>query len=206
MKKKNLPNRLTNARIIISLIIMFILLFPFSMLNINFKKFLIEDTIIIDVRMIIVGVLFVIGSLTDYFDGHIARKYNVTSDYGKLMDPIADKMLVNSVLIILSSYGYIHPVVPTIIVLRDMIVTTLRMFLSNEGKVEDAKMGGKFKTSFLMIGITLKLFGNLPFGLMNLKVDDLFIIAGTILSLISGFEYISIYKKYIDNILASKDN
>lgn len=197
MKKKDLPNKLTNLRLILSLIIIIILLFPFSMLNINFKKYLIEDTIIIDIKMIIVGILFIIGSITDFLDGRIARKYNATSDYGKLMDPIADKLLVNSLLIILSSNGYIPAIVPVVVVMRDMIVNALRMFAANNGSVEAAKSSGKFKTAFLMIGIVLKLFGNFPFGLINIAVDDFFIIVGTALALISGFEYALAYRKYI---------
>lgn len=197
MKKKNLPNKLTNIRLIISLIIIFILLFPFSMLNINFKKFLVNDILIIDTKMVIVGVLFIISSITDFLDGYLARKYDCVSDYGKLMDPIADKLSVDSVLIILSSYGYIHPLVPVIVVMRDMIINTLRMFASNAGSVESAKTSGKFKTAFLMLGIIFKLFGNFPFGLINIAADDFFIIAGTILSLISGIEYYLAYKKYL---------
>lgn len=197
MKNEKLPNRLTNLRLILSLVIIFLLLFPFNMLNINFKKYLIDSTLIVDTKMIIVGILFIISSITDYLDGHLARKYNNISDYGKLMDPIADKILVNSVLIILSSYGYIHPVVPVIVIVRDIIINSLRMVAANSGVAEPAGLTGKFKTAFLMIGITLKLFGNLPFGLINIAVDDLFLIAGTLLCLISGYDYIRAYKKYI---------
>lgn len=197
MKNKNLPNRLTNVRLVISLIIIIILLFPFSMLNINFNKYLINDMLIIDTKMIIVGVLFIISSITDFFDGYLARKYDNVSNYGKLMDPIADKISVDSILIILSAYGYIHPVVPVIVIMRDMIINMFRMFASNTGSIEAARTTGKFKTAFLMIGITLKLFGNLPFGFINIAMDDFFIIAGTILSLISGVEYYLAYKKYL---------
>ncbi|MBP3635757.1 MAG: CDP-diacylglycerol--glycerol-3-phosphate 3-phosphatidyltransferase [Bacilli bacterium] len=197
MKNKEFPNKLTNIRLIISFIIIVLLLFPFNMVNINFKKFLVNDTLIIDSKMVVVGILFIISCITDFLDGYLARKYNNVSDYGKLMDPIADKMSINSILIILSSYGYIHPMVPVIIIIRDTVINTLRMFAANSGSVEQAKNTGKFKTTFLMIGITLKLFGNLPFGLINVAVDDFFIIAGTILSLISGFEYYMAYKKYL---------
>ena len=198
MKNEKLPNKLTNLRLVLSLIIIFILLFPFNMLNINFKKYLIDSIIIVDTKMIIVGILFIISSITDFLDGHLARKYNNVSDYGKLMDPIADKILVNSVLIILSSYGYIHPIVPVVVIIRDIIINSLRMVAANSGVAEPAGITGKFKTAFLMLGITLKLFGNLPFGLINIAVDDFFLIAGTILCLISGFEYIKTYKKYLN--------
>lgn len=197
MKNKNLPNRLTNLRIIISIIIIFILLFPFDMINVSFKKFLVNDTLIMDIKMIIVGVLFILSSITDFLDGHLARKYNNVSDYGKLMDPIADKLSVNSILIILAAYGYINAIVPVIVIMRDMIINTIRMFASTGGEVIAAGVTGKFKTAFLMIGIILKLFGNFPAGLINIALDDFFIIAGTILCIVSGIEYYTAYKKYL---------
>ena len=197
MKNKDLPNRLTNIRLVLSLIIIFILLFPFNMLDISFKKYLINSTIILDLKMAIVGVLFIIACITDFLDGFLARKYNNISDYGTLMDPIADKILVNCTLVILSAYGYIHPIAPVIVIMRDIIVNSLRMVAAVSGIAEPAGMTGKVKTLFLMIGITLQLFGNLPFGLINLEADDFFIVAGVILCVISGFEYNKVYKKYL---------
>lgn len=197
MKNKNLPNMLTNLRLVMSIIIIIILLFPFDMINISFKRILINGIIMLDTKMIIVGVLFILSSITDFLDGYLARKYNNVSDYGKLMDPIADKLSVNSLLIILASYGYIHAIIPVIVIMRDMIVNTIRMFANTNGEVVPAGYTGKFKTAFLMIGLTLKLFGNFPFGFINISVDDFFLIAGTILSLVSGFEYYESYKKYL---------
>ena len=95
MKDKNFPNKLTLLRIVISVITLVIMLFPWNMVNISFKRFLVNNTIIIDTKMIIVGVLFVIASITDFLDGYIARKYNLVSDFGKVMDAIADKILIN---------------------------------------------------------------------------------------------------------------
>ena len=199
MKNKKLPNRLTNLRLIISLIIIFIMLFPFNMVGINFKKYLINNTVIVDTKMIVVGILFIISSITDFLDGYLARKYNNITNYGKLMDPIADKILVNSVLIMLSSYGYIHPIVPIIVIIRDIVINSLRMIAAQSGVAEPAGITGKFKTLFLMLGIIFKLFGNLPFELINISIDDFFLVAGTILCIISGFEYIKSYKKYLIN-------
>ena len=197
MKDKNLPNKITIFRIIMAIIMLFILLFPWNMVNVNFKRLLVDKTVIIDSKMIIVGVLFVIASLTDFLDGYLARKYNLVSDFGKVMDAIADKILVNGLLIILCADGYIHPVIPVVIILRDTIVNTLKMVAGNNGNVVAAIKTGKFKTAFLMIGLTLKLFGNLPFSLINIQVDDFFIITATLLSIISGFEYYNMYKKYL---------
>lgn len=197
MKDKNLPNKLTKLRILLAIIILILMLFPWSMVNIDFKRFLINGTLILDSKMVIVGVLFIIASLTDFLDGHLARKYNLVSDYGKVMDAIADKILVNGLLIVLSADGYLHPIIPVVIILRDTIVNTLKMIAGEKDKAVGAIKTGKFKTAFLMIGLTLKLFGNLPFGLINIEVDDFFIITATVLSVISGIEYYNMFKKYL---------
>ena len=199
MKKefnKNIPNYLTISRIIISIIVIVFLLFPFDMMNVSFPKYLIDGAVIIDVKMIIAAVLFVIASVTDFFDGYLARKYNAVSDFGKVTDAIADKILVNGILIILCGQGYITPVIPVIIILRDTVVNTLKMVAGEHGDVVAAIKTGKFKTAFLMIGITLKLIGNFPCGLFNIALDDFFLITATVLSLVSGIEYFNIYKKY----------
>lgn len=193
---KNLPNNLTKLRIVLSIIIIVIMLFPFDMVNINFPKYLINGNAILDVKLLIVAVLFVIASLTDYFDGKIARKYNLVTDYGKVMDAIADKILVNGLLIILCGQGYISPIIPTIIILRDTITNTFKMIAGNNGEVVGAIKTGKFKTAFLMIGLTLKLIGNLPMELINISLDDFCLITATVLSVISGIEYYNLYKKY----------
>lgn len=199
MKKefnKNIPNYLTMARIIISLFVIVFLLFPFEMVNISFKKYLINGSVVIDVKLLIASVLFVIASVTDFLDGYLARKYDAVSDFGKVMDAIADKILVNGLLIILSGQGFITPVIPVIIILRDTVVNTIKMVAGNNGSVVAAIKTGKFKTACLMIGITLKLIGNFPLGLVNVALDDFFLITATVLSLISGIEYFNIYKKY----------
>lgn len=202
MKKefnKNIPNYLTISRIIISLLVIIFLLFPFDMINVSFPKYLINGTIIIDLKMVIAAVLFVIASITDFFDGYLARKYNCVTDFGKVTDAIADKILVNSLLIILSGQGYISPVIPVVIILRDTVVNTLKMVAGEHGNVVAAIKTGKFKTAFLMIGVTLKLIGNYPAGLFNIALDDFFLITATVLSLVSAVEYINLYKKYIIN-------
>lgn len=197
MKDKNVPNKLTKFRIVLSIIILFIMLFPWDMVNISFKRFLINGIIILDTKMVIVGVLFIIASITDFLDGYLARKYKLVSDYGKVMDAIADKILVNGLLIVLTYEGYIHPIIPVIIILRDIIVNTLKMIAGEKEKAVGAIKSGKFKTMFLMVGLTLKLFGNFPFGLINIALDDFLIITATILSIISGIEYYNMFKKYL---------
>lgn len=193
---KELPNNLTKLRIVLSIIIMLLMLFPFDMVNISIPKYLINGTLIIDLKLVICAVLFVIASITDFFDGKIARKYNLVSNYGKVMDAIADKILVNGLLIILTGQGYITPVIPVIIVLRDTVTNTFKMIAGEHGNVVGAIKTGKFKTAFLMVGITLKLIGNFPLGLFGIALDDFCLVTATILAIISGVEYYNLYKKY----------
>ncbi len=185
----NLPNKLSISRIFISLIIIVILLFPFDSIGLAFPQLYINETLPVDSKYLVAGVLFIIGSLTDFLDGYIARKYNLITDFGKLMDAIADKMLVNSVLIILASTGAISAIIPVIVILRDTIVNSIKMLAASKGKVVAAIKSGKLKTACLMVGITLTLFYNLPFELMNLRVADGLLIIATVLSLVSGVQY-----------------
>jgi len=193
----NLPNKLTMVRIFLSVIIIAILVIPFESIGISMYKFYVNESIVVDIKYIISGVLFIIASLTDFLDGYIARKYNLITDLGKMLDAIADKVLVNSVLIILSANGFIHPIIPVIIILRDTIVNSIKMVAGNKGKVVAAIKSGKIKTACLMVGIVLTLFYNLPFELWNLKVSDVLLIIAAVMSIISGVQYYQMNKKYI---------
>lgn len=185
----NLPNKLTMARIFISIIIIAILLFPFDSMGITTTKFFINESLVVDIKYLIAGVLFIIGSLTDFLDGYIARKYNLITDFGKLIDAIADKMLVNSVLIILASTGTINAIIPVVVILRDTVVNSIKMLAASKGKVVAAIKSGKLKTACLMTGITLTLFYNLPFELWNLQVANILLLIATVLSIYSGVQY-----------------
>lgn len=193
----NLPNKLTMLRIFLSIIIIAILVFPFDAMGIRLYTFYVNESIVIDVKYIIAGVLFIIASLTDFLDGYIARKYNLVTDFGKMIDSIADKILTNSVLIILSSSGFIHPIIPVIIILRDTVVNSIKMVAGNKGQVVAAIKSGKIKAACLMVGIVLTLFYNLPFELWNLKVSDFLLVIAAVLSIVSAVEYYQMNKKYI---------
>lgn len=193
----NLPNKITIARIILSLIIVVILVLPFNMLGINIPKLYIDEKLVVDIKYLIVGGLFILASLTDYLDGYIARSRNLVTDFGKMMDAIADKMLVNSVLIILAAQGFIHPIIPVIVVLRDSVVNSIKMIAASKGKVVAAIKSGKIKTACLMVGISLTLFNNLPFELWNLQVDNVLLFIAAIMSLVSCFQYYQMNKDLI---------
>ncbi|MBQ8471887.1 MAG: CDP-diacylglycerol--glycerol-3-phosphate 3-phosphatidyltransferase [Bacilli bacterium] len=190
----NLPNKLTLSRIILTIVMILICLFPFYSIGINFPKLNI-DGLIIDSTYLIAGFIFIIASLTDFLDGYLARKNNQVTDTGKLLDAIADKVLVNSALIILAVRGFIPAIVPVIYVFRDEVVNSLKMDALKKGKVVAAIKSGKIKTASMMIGVTLMFFYNLPFELFNFKVADFLIYFALIMSIVSACEYYNLWKK-----------
>ena len=193
----NLPNRLTISRMILSILIIVVLLggeYIVSLFNIEIPKLFVNESIVINIKYIIAGILFIIASVTDFFDGYFARKYSLVTDFGKLVDAIADKVLVNSVLIILSAQGFIHPIIPVVIIVRDIAVNSIKMLAASKGKVVAAIKSGKLKTACLMVGIVLTLFYNLPFELYNISVSKVLLLVATILSIISGVEYYNLNK------------
>jgi len=195
----NLPNKITMTRIVISILILIILLFPWYQVGFNFPEFVIKGRIIVDLKYIICGVLFVIASLSDFFDGYYARKYKLVTDFGKVMDAIADKILVNGLLIILACNGFISVIVPVIVITRDTFTDAIKAASSKKGKVIGASFAGKAKTMVMMIGITLVMFYNLPFELISssIRVDEAVVLVATLLSVISGIQYYLNCKDYL---------
>lgn len=196
----NLPNKLTVSRVIMAILIIIILLggdYIVSLFGLDIPKLFINEKIVVDLKYIIAGFLFIIASLTDFLDGYIARKYNLVTDFGKLVDAIADKILVNSVLIILAAQGFIHPIIPVIVIIRDSVVNSIKMLAASKGKVVAAIKSGKIKTACLMVGIVLTLFYNLPFELWNISVGKVLLFIATILSITSGVQYFTLNKHLI---------
>lgn len=189
MKKMNLPNKITVARIILSVILLIFLMVPWDQMGVSFPSFTVAGKIVMDLKYIIAGIVFMIASLTDFLDGSIARKRNLVTDFGKVMDAIADKLLVNGLLIILAYEGFISIAIPVIIITRDTIVDSIKMASGNKGKVVAASIAGKAKTVCMMVGLTLLLFYNLPFEIFSIPVDMILIYLATVLSVLSGCEY-----------------
>lgn len=165
---------------------------------------------------LIITILFISACITDAIDGHIARKKNIVTNFGKFMDPLADKFLVNSTLILLvSSPQYWHDIqtattIPVLIVVlmvgRDIAVDGLRLLASKSGEVIAANIYGKIKTVMQMIVIPMILLGGFPYSLITLAGDytDIVNIISTILlgltclmSVISGIIYIIKGKKVL---------
>ena len=193
----NLPNKITITRIVLSIICIVLLIVPLQKFGIDLPPVEVTAAIRVPVKYIICGCLFLLASVTDFIDGHIARKYNLVTDFGKVMDAVADKILVNGVLIALACNGFISVIIPVVIVSRDIFVDSIKMVVGNKVGAVGASKTGKIKTVFMMTGVTLMLFYNLPFEILGLKVADLLIMIATVLSVVSGVEYYVNNKKYI---------
>lgn len=175
----NLPNKLTLFRIV---------LIPF------FIFFM--ETNIVKYSSIWALIIFLIASFTDFLDGYIARKNNLITDFGKLMDPLADKMLVVSALIMFTSQGLINSLFVIIIISRDFIINSIRLLAASEGKVIAADIWGKVKTVFQMIAIIVlllyKSLSGVAFknGLIYIKTaGDILIYIAVILTIVSCVNY-----------------
>ena len=192
----NVPNRITLCIIILSILLLVLIIFPMEKIGIDFPEFKIAN-VIINSKYLICGVIFMIASLTDFLDGYLARKYNLVTDLGKVMDAIADKVLVNGVLIVLAVEGYISVVVPVVIVSRDIFVDSIKMVAGQKSGAVGASKAGKFKTAFMLVGITLLFFQDIPFSLLGVNfVSRTIIMIATVLSVISGIQYVK-NKKYL---------
>ena len=192
----NLPTKLTVSRIIATFIVIIILIFPFYSIGFQWPQFKV-GTIIISLQYIVAGIIFVLASITDFVDGYLARKNNQVTDLGKMLDAIADKILVNSVLIILAYKGMLPIIVPVVTVLRDTFVDAIKMQAASKGKVVAAIKSGKLKTATLMIGTTLRFFYNLPFELIPINVSDFLLLIATVLSVVSGIQYYLLNKELL---------
>ena len=192
----NLPTKITVVRLILTVFIIALLCVPFSYFGFNFPKYDFYG-VSVQLNYIIAGVLFIIASVTDFLDGYLARKNNQVTDLGKMLDAIADKVLVNPVLIVLACNGFIPVIIPVIYVTRDIIVDAIKMQAANGGKVQAAIKSGKYKTAFMMIGISFVFFYNIPFEFINIRVDLGFLYLACILSIISMIEYYNINKHLI---------
>ena len=184
----NLPNKITTFRMICVIFIAILLLIPTD-------GVFVVPFINVSLTSLIAWILFIVASISDFVDGYIARKYQMVTDYGKFMDPIADKLLVNTVLIILSAYGVIPVLCTIIMIARDTIVDAVRMNAVRKNIVVAANIFGKLKTVLQMVALVFLLindFGlstllNLPEGLY---IGQILLYLATIASFASGVIYL----------------
>ena len=135
-------------------------------------------------------VIFILAAITDMLDGKIARKYNLVTNFGKLMDPLADKLLVTSALVCMVQTGVVPGWMVIVILAREFAITGLRSVAASEGVVIAAAWSGKIKTVTQMIAIIFLLIGNWPFELISVPFAQIMLWIAVIMTVYSGAEYI----------------
>lgn len=142
------------------------------------------------------ALLFMVASITDYYDGYFARKYQAVSNMGKFMDPIADKILVTGVLIMLLYQGKVDPWMVLLILSRDTFIGGIRAVAAADQIIIDAKPTGKWKTALQMVGIPALIIGEIEWIPYTAKIGYGLLWISVVLSITSGIEY---YRNYVRN-------
>jgi len=175
----NLPNNLTLVRIAASPVLIFLLYFPGRLACLSAMC------------------LFIAASLTDIFDGLLARRFNMVTTMGKFLDPLADKILVACALVMLSSLGWAEPWVVAAIICREIIVTGLRAMAADQGVIIAADAFGKLKTFLQSLAICPLLLHYPWFGLDPAPIGRGLLYFALALTLVSGVNYLyRFYKDY----------
>ncbi len=171
IKNKNLPNQLTMARIFAIPVFIIVLMMGFR---------------------VTATIIFIAAALTDMLDGKIARKYNLVTNFGKLMDPLADKLLTMSAFICFVGLGDVPAWMVIVILGREFIITGMRQVAAAEGIVIAAGWSGKIKTVCQMVAIPLIMLNNWPFTLLPVVIpmDQIALWAALVMTIWSGAEYI----------------
>jgi CDP-diacylglycerol---glycerol-3-phosphate 3-phosphatidyltransferase len=188
----NLANRITLARIFLVPIIMFFLLIKIKFPHIKIEEFSITY------NQIIAALIFIIAASTDSLDGYIARKRKLVTNLGKLLDPLADKLLVTAVLVSLVEMNKLDAWIAIVIISREFAVTGLRQIALLEGTVMAASKWGKAKTAVQITAIIALLINNFPFAFLNIPFDLIASWVAVIITVYSGIDYFVKNKHVID--------
>lgn len=139
---------------------------------------------------IIAAFIFIIAAITDTLDGYIARSRNLVTNFGKFVDPLADKILVAAAFICLVEIGKVPAWAVVVVISREFIITGYRILAASEGVTIAASSLGKFKTIFQLIAIPLLLVDNYPFSISGIPIDMILLYISVFFTIISGFDYI----------------
>ncbi|MCR8642119.1 CDP-diacylglycerol--glycerol-3-phosphate 3-phosphatidyltransferase [Paenibacillus sp. N1-5-1-14] len=189
----NLANKITIARIFLVPIIMFFLL-----VQVTFPDIHIGEDFTITYNQIIAALIFIIAASTDSLDGYIARKKKMVTNLGKLLDPLADKLLVTAVLVSLVQMDKIDAWIVIIIISREFAVNGLRQIALLEGSVIAASKWGKLKTIIQIAAIIAVLINNFPFTFIGIPVDMILTWLAAVVTVYSGIDYFVKNKHVLD--------
>lgn len=182
--KMNTPNQLTTIRMLGLVLIVIIYFLPLNQLVFSIQA------IDFSLKRILIIVLFLLSAMTDALDGHIARKRNIVTTFGKFLDPIADKILVNILFLLLAFSNEVSIIVPIIFIVRDTIVDAVRLIMVEKNVVIAASPLGKLKTASQMIALVFLLIYNLPFALIAVPFAVIVTYFAAFISLLSGCDYL----------------
>ncbi|MBD8497134.1 CDP-diacylglycerol--glycerol-3-phosphate 3-phosphatidyltransferase [Paenibacillus arenosi] len=188
----NLANKITLARIFLVPIMMFFLL-----VNVDYFPPIRINEFYITYNQIIAALIFIIAASTDGLDGYIARKRKMVTNLGKLLDPLADKLLVAAVLISLVEMGKCDAWIAVVIISREFAVTGLRQVALLEGSVVAASTWGKWKTAIQITAIIAMLLNNFPFAFIGFPFDVVATWAAALITVYSGIDYFVKNKKVL---------
>lgn len=178
----NLPNRITLTRIFMIPVFVILMLWEFG-------KTYQFGNVTMPLSQLLATAIFVGAATTDWVDGHFARKYNLVTNFGKFLDPLADKMLVISAFIVLTEMNLVPSWIVIIIVAREFAVTGLRLILADSGEVVAANMLGKIKTWTQIIAVIALLLENVPFNFLNIPFANVALYVATFFTIWSGVDY-----------------
>ena len=213
-KEMNLPNKLTTIRMfcVPLMVALFVLNMLFTKLNVpcDYVVFSFDAHTYLHLSQILMALLFAFASITDFVDGYLARKHNLVSDYGKLMDPLADKLLVNTTIVAMMASGMfligqqsfitfeiVAIIMSIVVVARDIFVDALRMQALKKNAVVAATIWGKLKTATLMPGVVFMLLGSLH--MIVFAIGLTLMTLGGLFALVGGAKYYKDLSAYIED-------
>ncbi|HLO12394.1 MAG TPA: CDP-diacylglycerol--glycerol-3-phosphate 3-phosphatidyltransferase [Pseudoneobacillus sp.] len=189
----NIPNKITVSRIFLIPLFLIVMLVPFDWGQMFFLG------VNLPVTHFVGALIFIFAASTDWVDGYYARKYNLVTNLGKFLDPLADKLLVSAALVVLVELGYIPSWIAIIIISREFAVTGLRLVLADQGEVSAAKMLGKIKMWAQIVAISSYLLHNTIFELLSIPFDKITLWVALIFTIWSGWDYFAKNKAVFKN-------
>lgn len=187
----NIPNKITVSRILLIPVFVIVMMFDFGWGNMTLFGAEMQ------VNYFVGALIFIIASATDWVDGYYARKYNLVTNLGKFLDPLADKLLVSAAFVLLVEIGLAPAWLVIIIISREFAVTGLRLILAGQGEVVAANQLGKIKTWAQIVAISALILHNTIFTLIGIPFDDIMLYVALFFTLWSGWDYFYLNRRVL---------